>query len=192
MKYLALVSLLCFTSCLTNKPTVSVMGGSRNFNNSGNWEEMDHQVSYGVQADYASEDSIGPEFAFIYSEDQRGEGVYVNRGISDADTKVYELYAGARKNAKFNKYVNFYFGGGLALLKADTDVDLNYTDSANTDRTTMITPYIHGGVELYPTNNHFFLNLDYRYTFLGEDGDIFVTSPDSSGGLIMIGVGYNF
>lgn len=189
MKYITPLILL-LASCQA-APHVDFMYGSRNFNDSSEWEQTDDQNGLvGVQVDFAGKNGFGIEVGATYSEDAAHDDTYVNRDVDDVMTGVRELYVGIRKNWMATEKLQVSLSGGMSTFRVKTAVDLSYAGTP-VDISTDYSPYAQIGSRFFLTNS-LTAGIMYRHHFLEEEANIFVTNPDLDGGMTLITIGWAF
>jgi len=185
---------LCFllSSCVAESrmPHVDLMAGIRDFDCNGAWEQTDSQAALGVQVDYAGKNDIGPEFAFIVSDDLSRDDLYVNRSVSFTKSRISEVSAGIRKSFDLGNSFQGYVSGGLSLMQLRTTAGLTYADPVS-DSSSALTPYAQAGLN-YFLDSHYSCGIMYRRTFLGAEEDIFINEPPTDSNLFMLTIGYSF
>jgi hypothetical protein len=191
MKLLLALCLL-LTSCVaeSRKPHIDLLAGVRDFDSDRAWEQTDSQAALGVQIDYAGKNDVGPEFAFISSNDLSTDDLYVNRSVSFTRSRIEEVSMGVRKSFDLGNSFQGYVSGGLSLMKLRTTAALTYAD-ARSDTSQAVTPYAQAGLN-YFLDSHYSCGILYRRTFLGNNEDIFVNEPPTDSNLLMLSIGYSF
>jgi len=192
MKNLLIILCFLFSSCVaeSRKPHIDLMAGTRDFNCDGVWEQTDSQAALGVQIDYAGKNDVGPEFAFISSNDLSKDDVYVNRSVSFTKSRIEELSMGVRKSFDLGNSFQAFLSGGLSVMDLRTTAGLTASDPRS-DTSKAITPYAQAGLN-YFLDSHYSCGIMYRRTFLGSNEDIFINEPPTDSNLFMFTIGYSF
>jgi len=195
MKQTFVIATLLLASCQGTQPRtphLDAMYGVRDLEGSSTWEQTDEQNNaVGVHAEFAAADGFGPELGYIHSSGDSNDPRYVNRGTNSVKTTVRELYVGVRQNYMVNNWWQLSVSGGASVIKAKTDVDLNYVTENYSDNDTNIVPYAQLGTRAFFTDE-LTGGVSYRYYFLDENANLFVTNPELDGGLLMFSIGYSF
>lgn len=189
---LLLALCLFLTSCVaeSRKPHIDLMAGVRDFDSGRAWEQTDSQAALGVQIDYAGKNDVGPEFAFIASNDLSTDDLYVNRSVSFTRSRIEEVSMGVRKSFDLGNSFQGYVSGGMSLIKLRTTVDLTASGQLS-DTSQAVTPYVQAGLN-YFLDSHYSCGIMYRRTFLGNNEDIFINEPPTDSSLLMLSIGYSF
>lgn len=189
MKLFVSLIFLC-AACSTTKPHIDLMGGMRDFDSRGSWEQTDQQAAVGVQASFAGPNGFGPEISFVHSDDTSRDGQYVNRPVYYTKSEIDELSIGLRKNFMLGTRYQAYLSGGVSATALKTSADLTYARTYS-DRSVAYAPYAQAGLN-YLFNEHYTCGIMYRRSFWGEDQGVFVNDPPTDGNLYMLTVGYSF
>lgn len=187
--FLASLILLC-GACSTAKPRVDLIGGFRDFDSRGSWEQTDQQSAVGVQASFAEPNGFGPEIAYIHSEDTSRDSHYVNRPVYFTKSNIDELSIGLRKNFMIGTACELSLSGGVSVTTLKTSADLTYAGTLS-DYSIAYSPYAQVGMS-YLLNEHYSCGIAYRRSFWGEDEDVFINEPPTDSNLYMFTLGYSF
>lgn len=190
MKSLLAIALLLCAACSTAKPRVDLIGGVRDFDSRGSWEQTDQQSAVGIQASFAGPNGFGPEIAYIHSDDTSHDGRYVNRPVYYTKSSIDELSIGLRKNFALSDSFQLAVSGGFCATMLETSADLTYAGTPK-DSSVAYSPYVQAGLS-YFFNEHYSVGLAYRRSFWGEDEDIFINEPPTDSNLYMFTLGYSF
>lgn len=186
-KYVLFLSLV-ISSCSSLSSNILV--GQKVFKDRSEWEQTNEQLACGVAITNAPKGGIGVDCGIIFSGDTSADPIYINRKVDDTKANVRELYIGIRKNFELFENFQLFVGGGVSSIYTEMAVDLAYSRTY-TDRSLDYAPYAQVGMEYMFTEN-LYGGMVYRHTFIGENADIFITSPDINCNSVFLSIGWRF